>query len=67
MRVLNGNIKNFDQKLVEILNKRKISQFSVNEKVKRIINSVKKDKDKAVLKYEKKFSNLSNKNVGKSF
>ena len=55
MRVLNGNIKNFDLKLVEILNKRKISQLSVHEKVKRIINSVKKDKDKAVLKYEKNF------------
>ena len=67
MRVLNGNIKNFDLKLVEILNKRKISQLSVHEKVKRIINSVKKDKDKAVLKYEKKFSNISNKNVSKSF
>ena len=54
LKFLNGNQKNFEKKLRFILDKRKIVQKSKSKDVKKIINDVKKNGDKALLKYEKK-------------
>jgi histidinol dehydrogenase len=66
IQYFNGNQKNFSKKLELILNKRKI-QYSKNSKiVNKIVRDVKKFNDKAVIKYEKKFSKLKtikNKNI----
>ena len=57
LRFLDNNRKNSLAKLEIILNKRKFSQKKATSIVKKIISNVKKNGDKAVLKYEKKFSN----------
>ncbi len=66
IQYFNGNQKNFSKKLELILNKRKV-QYSKNSKiVNKIVRDVKKFNDKAVIKYEKKFSKLKtikNKNI----
>ena len=56
MKILNSNTKKFDKILDNILQvrKKKIQNSSVS--VKNIIKDVKKNKDKAVLKYEIKFN-----------
>ena len=57
LRYLNGDKKNFDKSLDIILSNRRLP---INNKlllVKKIIIDVKKNKDKALLKYEKNFSN----------
>ena len=56
MRILNSNKKTFDKTLDDLLQdrKRKIQSNSIS--VTNIIKDVKKNKDKAVLKYERKFN-----------
>ena len=56
MRILNSNTKTFDKTLDDLLQdrKRKIQSNSIS--VTNIIKDVKKNKDKAVLKYERKFN-----------
>ncbi len=58
IKYINGNIKNFDTKLDVILNKRKFLQINQSKNTKLIIQDVKKRGDKALLKYEKKFSKI---------
>ena len=58
IRYLNSSQKNFNLKLESILEKRRLPDSKNIIVVKNIINDVKKNKDKAVLKYEKKFSKL---------
>ena len=58
LQYLNGNKKNFQKKLLLILNKRKLTQKNKTSGVKNIIQNVKKNGDKALIKYEKKFSNI---------
>ena len=60
LKFINGNIKNFEKKLDFILDKRKINESKKALIVKKIIIYIKKNKDKSVLKYEKKFSKLNN-------
>ena len=62
MKILNSNNKNFDKNLDSLLfqRKRKIQSNSVS--VSNIIKDVKKNGDKALIKYEKKF-NQNNKIV----
>ena len=59
MKILKGNNKNFDRTLDQLLlkrkNKIKISSFSVSK----IIRDVKKNSDKALIKYEKRFNKNS--------
>ena len=56
MKILNGNNKNFDKLLDKLLLERK-KKLQINSvSVKKIINDVKKNGDKAILKYEKKFN-----------
>ena len=56
LKYLNGNQNNFEKKLLLILNRRKFIQ-SKADIVKKIIKGVKKNGDKALIQYEKKFSN----------
>ena len=56
MRELNSEIKNFDSALEKLLLQRKKKVQSNSVSVSGIINDVKKNGDKAVLKYEKKFN-----------
>jgi len=56
IKILDSKIKNFDAILDKIISKRK-SKFQFNSaSVARIIRDVKRNGDKAVLKYEKKFN-----------
>ncbi len=56
MKILNGNNKNFDKILENLLTARKKKIKSNLVTVSNIIEDVKKNKDKAILKYEKKFN-----------
>jgi len=56
LKFLNGNQKNFLRKLEIILNKRKTKQQTKSSAVKKILIDVKKNGDKAIIKYEKRFS-----------
>ncbi len=56
MKKLNINSKNFDKSLDNLLSKRKKKLKSSSVSVTKIINDVKKNGDKAVLKYERKFN-----------
>ena len=56
MKILNYNIRNFDQVLGNLLKSRKDKVKSNLKSVSKIIKDVKKNKDKAVLKYEKRFN-----------
>ena len=56
LRFFNSNKKNSINKLELILNSRKSNQQNQSIIVKRITSNVKKNGDKAVIRYEKKFS-----------
>ena len=59
LRYFNINQKNSFNKLEKILDLRKIKQHNQSAAVKKIISDVKKGGDKAVVKYEVKFSKVS--------
>jgi histidinol dehydrogenase len=66
LRLIKSNQKNFLSKLDFILSKRKSKNLNIDSKIKLIINDIKKNKDLALIKYEKKFSkfkNISLKNI----
>ena len=71
MKILNNNNKNFDKNLDSLLlNRKKKIQFN-SVSVKSIVEDVKKNGDKALLKYEKRFNQNSiivptSKNISKS-
>jgi len=67
LKYLNGNQNNFQKKLIIILSKRKLIQKNKFNKVKSIIESVKKDGDKALIKCEKKFSKIKIKTTNLKF
>ena len=56
MKILNSNSKNFDKNLDSLLLQRKKKVQSSSISVTSIINDVKKNGDKALLKYEKRFN-----------
>ena len=58
LRYFNANQKNSIEKLEIILNSRKFKQQNQSSNVKKILIDVKKNGDKSVLKYEKKFSKV---------
>jgi histidinol dehydrogenase len=60
LKFLNFNKKRPLKNLEVILNKRKLTQKNQTSIVNKIISDVKKNGDKAVLKYEKKFSKIKN-------
>ena len=61
LKFFNTNKINFLQKLELILSKWKINQQSQSSKIRKILLDVKKQGDKAVIKYEKKFSKINSK------
>jgi len=62
LKFLNFNKKKSLTNLEKILNRRKSSQRNKTSVVNKIISNVKKNGDKAVLSYEKKFSKIKTKN-----
>ena len=58
IRVLNTKNREFDKQLSYYLGLRKLNFSSKSGVVKKIIIDVKKNKDKSLIKYEKKFNNL---------
>ena len=59
MKTLKGNNKNFDRVLDQLLLKRK-NKIQINSaSVLKIIKDVKKNGDKALIKYEKRFNKNS--------
>ena len=56
MKILNSNSKNFDKTLDSLLLQRKKKVQSNSVSVTSIIKDVKKNGDKALLKYEKRFN-----------
>ena len=66
IKVLNCNSKNYINKLIKFLNLRRIDKNVDIKIVSKILNDIKKNKFKAVLKYEKKFSKNSETKLSKS-
>ena len=60
MKILNSENKNFYSELDKIINKRRRINKSNFNTVQQIINNVRKNKDKALMFYERKFNNNSN-------
>ena len=58
LKYFNANQKNFLNKLEKVLEIRKIKQQNQSDVVKKILTSVKRNGDKAVIQYEKKFSKI---------
>ena len=63
LKYLNGNKKNFIQDLKSKLENRRNIKDSDILLVKKIIKDVKKNKDKSIIKYEKKYTKLKNVNI----
>ena len=59
LKLIKANQKNFLRKLDIILQKRKLQNPKVDETVKNIIQDIKRNKDIALIKYEKNIQNLS--------
>ena len=59
LKILNSNNRNFDSELERLLSNRKNKVKSSSVSVTRIIEDVKKNGDKALLKYEKRFNKNS--------
>ena len=56
MKILNSKLRNFNKKLNDLLLKRKTKVQTSSVSVIKIIKDVKKNGDKAIIKYEKKFN-----------
>jgi histidinol dehydrogenase len=63
LKILNYNKKKSLDNLEIILNKRKSTQKNNSRVVKKIITNVKKNGDKAIITYEKKFSKIKSKST----
>ena len=57
MKILSNNNKNFDKELDDFLSQKKEKLQSENVSVTKIIKDVKRNGDKALLKYERRFNN----------
>ena len=65
LKLIKSNQKNYLAKLDFILQKRKLQNPKIDKTVKNIIQDIKKNKDLALLKYEKKYSNLKKISISK--
>jgi len=65
LKILNGDKRNFIQELTKFLKVRKDTQSKNLFMVKRIVNDVRSNGDKAIFKYEKKFTKI--KKLNKNF
>ena len=59
LKLIKSNQNNFFAKLDLILQQRKLKDPKIDFKVKNIIKNIKKNKDSALIKYEKKYSKLN--------
>ena len=59
LKLIKSKQKNFLTKLNTLLQKRKLQNPKIDFKVKKIIKDIKKNKDIALIKYEKKYSKLN--------
>ena len=55
MKILDSKLRNFNKKLDDLLLRRKTKVQTSSVSVIKIINDVKKNGDKALVKYEKEF------------
>ena len=60
LKLIKSNQKNFLTKLNIVLQKRKLLDPKIDLKTKNIIQDIKKNRDIALIKYEKKYSKLKN-------
>jgi histidinol dehydrogenase len=60
LKYIDGNRNNFLDQLEILLGKRKIQESRKLPIVKKILKDIKNNKDKALIKYERKYSNLKN-------
>ena len=60
MKILNSNSKNFYTELDKVINRRKRIDKNTLKTVEKIINDVRKNKDKALIRLEKRFNSNSN-------
>ena len=65
LKLIKTNKKNFFSKINFILDKRKLKNSNIDLKIKFIIKDIKKNGDSALIKYEKKFSNVKNISIKK--
>ena len=65
LKLINSNQKNFLVKLDILLQKRKLQDPKIDLKTKKIIEDIKKNKDIALIRYEKKYSKLKNISLNK--
>ena len=59
IKEINCNKKNYLEHLIKFLDRRRSSRKSENKTNSKILNDIKKNKSKALIKYEKKFSKNS--------
>ena len=67
IKILNTKSQDFKKKFNYYLNIRRKYSSSKISTVKKIVNDVKKNKDKSLIKYEKKFNNVKSLNANKLF
>ena len=60
LKIFKANKKNFLENLELVLQKRTAKNSNLDLKVKAIINDIKRNRDKALIKYEKKYSKIKN-------
>ena len=60
IKIINCNRNNYKKKLITLLEKRRSGKENVSKIVAKILKDIKKNGNKALLKYERKFSKNSN-------
>ena len=65
LKLIKSNQKNFLLQLDTVLQKRKLQNPKIDQRTKKIIQDIKKNKDIALIKYEKKYSKLKNISLNK--
>ena len=60
IKIINCNNKNYKKKLISLLEKRRSGKENVSKIVSKILKDIKKNGNKALLKYERRLSKNSN-------
>ena len=58
LKIIEYNEKNFNSNLERRINSKRLQSNKIELKVKKILNDIKRNKDKALFKYAKKFDNI---------
>ena len=59
IKIIKYSDKNFNTNLEKIINLKRLQSSTIELKVKKILDDIKKNKDEALFKYAKKFDNIS--------